>query len=129
MNRYSEPYDLEFPEPPTRVIDPASLCDSAGPRPKPRSLTTIQISKSRPDLELSALSQLVHVSQTRFIALAISHLGSLRERDNLRETVNQLIEHWENMLNGDGGDEGWLASVRAIDLGMAVNRLRGLIVL
>jgi hypothetical protein len=41
--------------------------------------------------------------------------------------VGQLLGEWEeSMLNGDGGDEGWLAYVRAVDLGMAINRIRGL---
>jgi hypothetical protein len=76
---------------------------------------------------LSALSQLVHTSQTRLIAEALYVLCKTPGILNLKEMVDKMIEDWEeSMLNGDGTEEGWLAAVRAIDLGMAINRIRGL---
>jgi hypothetical protein len=122
-----EGYDITFPVTQRRSIIPSTLCNPADRLPKPRSLTTIQLSKSGPDLELSALSQLVHTSQTQLIAQAIYFLSSRDNQNSLKETVDQLVGEWEeSMLNGDGGEEGWLAGVRAVDLGMAINRIRGL---
>lgn len=123
------PFDLwqsnEFPFPKDRSIILSSLCSGDRP-PKPRSLSTIQMSKSGPDLELSALNQLVQTSQTRLIAEALWYLKTRRE-GALREEVEKVVEEWEDgMLNGDGGEEGWFAAIRAIDLGMAINRIRGL---
>jgi hypothetical protein len=85
------------------------------------------MSKSDPNLELSALTQLVHTSQTRLISEALYFLSTHGNPSNLKILVNDLIGDWEEgMLSGDGGEEGWLAAVRAIDLGMAINRIRGL---
>lgn len=84
------------------------------------------MSKSSPELELSALNQLVHRSQTRLIASALWFLKSSADQGALKEEVENFVEEWEDgILNGDG-DEGWLAAIRAIDLGMAINRIRGL---
>ena len=89
-------------------------------------MTTIQLSRSQADLELSALSQLVHTSQTRLIAQAIYVLNDQGNSDTLKNLVNTFIREWEeSILNGDGG-EGWLAVVRDVDLGMAINRIRGI---
>jgi len=89
-------------------------------------LATIQLSRDGPNLELDALSQLVHLSQTRLIAHALYFLASSGSR-GMKEMVDEIIGDWEeSMLNGDGGEEGWLAAVRAVDLGMAINRIRGL---
>ena len=118
--------DIAFPPAPTRTIIPQSLCDRSEKAPRPRSLTTIQLSKDGPNLELDALSQLVHASQTRLIAHAVYFLAS-RGRVGMKEMVDEVIGDWEeSMLNGDGGEEGWLAAVRGVDLGMAINRIRGL---
>jgi hypothetical protein len=85
------------------------------------------MSKSGPDLELSALSQLVHTSQTRLIAQAIHFFSQASDQTNLRWMVDEIMGDWEeSMLNGDGDEEGWLAAVRSVDLGMAINRIRGL---
>jgi predicted ABC-class ATPase len=119
--------DIAFPPAPSRTIIPQSLCDRSDRPPKPRSLTIIQLSRSGPDLELDALSQLVHSSQTRLIAQAIYFLTTIGKGRAMKEMVNEVIGDWEeSMLNGDGGEEGWLAAVRGVDLGMAINRIRGL---
>lgn len=116
-----------FPAVQNRSILSRSLYNPSDRPPKLRSLTNIQLSKSGPDLELSALLQLVHTSQTRLLAQAIHFLSQTTGQTNLKNTVDEIIENWEeSMLNGDGGEEGWLAAVRAVDLGMAINRIRGL---
>lgn len=120
-------FDTAFPTTEERIIYPTSMCNALERPPKPRSLRTIQMSKSSPELDLSALSQLVHISQTRLIAQALHHLSSNGSEMALRESVDKWIGEWEeSLLIGDGGEEGWLASVRAIDLGMAINRIRDL---
>ena len=123
-----DPFDSEgngFQFPKERSIVLSSLCSGDRP-PKPSSKTAIQISRSDPDLELSALNQLVHKSQTRLIANALWLLNSSGDQVALREEVVKFVEEWEDgILNGDG-EEGWLAAIRAIDLGMAINRIRGL---
>ena len=69
----------------------------------------------------------MHSSQTRLVAKAIYLLASTGEGMGMKKMVNEIIRDWEEtMLNGDGGEEGWLAAVRAVDLGMAINRIRGL---
>lgn len=125
--RHNVQHETTFPEVSSRSIISRSLCNPSDRPPKLRSLTTIQLSKFGPDLELNALSQLVHTSQTRLIGQAIHFLSSRDSPFNLKETVDGIIEDWEeSMLSGDGGEEGWLAAVRAIDLGIAINRIRGL---
>jgi hypothetical protein len=119
--------DSMFSSPPDRSIIPSTLCNASDRPPKPRSLTTVQLSKSGPDLDLSALPQLVDTSQTRLISQALYFLSKHGRQGNLNAVVNELIGDWEEgMLSGDGGEEGWLAAVRSIDLGMAINRIRGL---
>jgi hypothetical protein len=45
----------------------------------------------------------------------------------MKEMVNSLVGRWEeSMLSGDATEEGWLAAIRPIDLGMALNRIRGI---
>ena len=87
----------------------------------------MQLSTSSPDLDLSALSQLVDTSQTRLISEALYFLSKHGRQGILNGIVNELIgDCEEGMLSGDGAEEGWLAAVRSIDLGMAINRIRGL---
>jgi len=117
----------KFPDIGGRPVVSRSFCDPFDRQPRPRSLDTIQMSRSGPELDLSALSQLVHVSQTHLIAQALYYLSTENNVLSLRRIVDQWVAQWEeSMLNGDGGEEGWLAAVRAIDLGMAINRIRGL---
>jgi len=120
--------DTPFATPPTRSIVPQTLLHPSTDRPpKPRSRIVIHLSKSGPDLELSALSQLVHTSQTRLIVQAIYFLRNNKNQMNLKDLLNEVIGDWEeSVLNGEGREEGWLAAVRAVDLGMAINRIRGL---
>jgi hypothetical protein len=61
------------------------------------------------------------------ISEALYFLSKQDRKGELNGIVNELIGDWEeSMLNGDVGEEGWLAAVRSIDLGMAINRIRGL---
>lgn len=123
----SEMWNSGFQTPKTRSIALFSLVNQGDRPPKPRSMTTIQMSKSGPDLQLSALNQLVQTSQTRLIAEALYFLSAEGGEGELREIIQKVIgECEEGMLTGDAGEEGWLAAVRAIDLGMAINRIRGL---
>ena len=115
-----------FPPVPHRSIVPASIHDRTNKRPKPRSLTIIQLA-GNVDLDLSALSQLVHRSQTRFIAEAILSLSETEEPMTAKDMVESFIaDSEENILNKDPTKEGWLAAIRPIDLGMALNRIRGI---
>ena len=98
------------------AIVPVSHCNPSDRPPEPRSLSTIQLSKSAPDLELSVLSQLVHTSQTRLIAQALYVWCKTPGILNLKEMVDKIIEEWEERtLNGDVTEEGWRAALRAID--------------
>ena len=115
-----------FPPSPHRSILPASIYDPTNKRPKPRSLTIIQLAGNA-DLDLSSLSQLVHQSQTRFIAEAIVSLSETKEPTTVKEMVESFIAgSEENLLGKDPTKEGWLAAIRPIDLGMALNRIRGI---
>ena len=121
MERQANPF--RFPQ--DRSIVLSSLC-SGDRSPKPSSTRIIQMSRSGPDLDLSALNQLVHKSQTRLIASALWLLKSSGDQGALKKQVENFVEEWEDgVLNGDG-EEGWLAAIRAVDLGMAINRIRGM---
>lgn len=117
-----------FPKAPSRSIVGRYLFDPNGKSIKTRSKTTIQLGAGDgPDIDLSALSQIMHPSQTRLISQAIRVLNEKTTNYELKQTVHELIDNWEvSMLNGWGDEEGWLAAVRAIDVGMAVNRIRTL---
>lgn len=123
-----EQIETTFPKAPSRSIVAPSLFDPNKKHIKTRSKTTIQFGTGdNPDLDLSALSQIMHTSQTRFISRAIRILNDKTTNYELKQAVEELIGDWEeSMLNGWGDEEGWLAAVRAIDVGMAVNRIRGL---
>ena len=117
-----------FPKAPSRSIVGRYMFNPNRKHIKTRSKTTLQLGAGDdPDLDLSALSQIMHSSQTRLIAQAIRVLHEKTTNYELKQTVDELIEDWEvSMLNGWGDEEGWLAAVRAIDVGMAVNRIRSL---
>ena len=69
----------------------------------------------------------MQTSQTRFISQAIRVLNEKTTNYELKQAVDELIAEWEErLLNGWDEEEGWLAAVRAIDVGMAVNRIKGL---
>ena len=89
---------------------------------KTRSKTTIQLGTGDdPDLDLSALSQIIQPSQTRLIPKAILVLNEKTTNYELKQAAEELIVGWEeSMLNRWGDEEGWLAAVRAIDVGMDV---------
>ena len=119
--------DSSFPPVSNRSIVPTTLfdCLSIGKRPLSVSLTDVKLGAS--ELDLSALSQLVDRSQTRFIAYAIDFLARSTGEVSIKESVGSLIKSWEeNLLTGDVIDEGFRAGIRPVDLGMVLNRIRGI---
>src|SRR5579859_164225 len=97
----SQMWKRGFEAPKRRSIALSSLLNQGDRPPKPRSMTRIQMSKSRPDLDLSALNQLVQTSQTRLIAEALYFLNAEGGEGGLRETIENFIEEWEEgMLTG-----------------------------
>ncbi len=80
-------------------------------------------------LDLSALIQLVHDSQTRAIVAALKHMRS--NSGAASESLLGLLKHLDTVLNRDGVDgvvprdriDGFLARPRVIEVGMAINRL------
>ena len=120
--------ETPFPKATSRSIVQRCLFHQDKKHIKTRSKTTIQLGTGDdPDLDLSALSQIIQSSQTRLISQAIRVLNEKTTNYELKQAVDELIGDWEeSMLNGWGDEEGWLAAVRAIDVGMAVNRIRSL---
>ena len=119
--------EATFPKPPSRSVVKGSLFNPNKKLIKTRSISTIQLTGDDPDLDVSALSQIMQTSQTRFISQAIRVLNEKTTNYELKQAVDELIAEWEErLLNGWDEEEGWLAAVRAIDVGMAVNRIKGL---
>jgi len=119
--------EATFPKPPSRSVVQGSLFNPNKKLIKTRSISTIQLTGDDPDLDVSALSQIMQTSQTRFISQAIRVLNEKTTNYELKQAVDELIAEWEErLLNGWDEEEGWLAAVRAIDVGMAVNRIKGL---
>jgi len=81
-------------------------------------------------LDLSAIKQLVHESQTRTVAKALRHISSTPVRSTLSEYLQALDALLENggldSLSDDNTVDGFLARPRTLEVGMAVNRLRTL---
>lgn len=78
-------------------------------------------------VSLSALSQLVDRSQTRFIAEAIYFLARGPKTAEIKELAAFFIRSWEqDVLTGEVNGNGFLAAIRPVDLGMVLNRIRGI---
>jgi hypothetical protein len=94
---------------------------------KPLALSLYDLKMGAKEFNLSALSQLVDRSQTRFITEAIFLLARLGKVEEIKELVDSLIQAWEKeLLSGEVRDDGFLAGIRPVDLGMVVNRIRGI---
>ncbi|KAI0714500.1 hypothetical protein C8Q76DRAFT_767842 [Earliella scabrosa] len=115
-----------------RQLEPASL-PSAETKVTTRTRAAIDIgagsAAERGTLDLSALGQVVHVSQTRAIASALKVLharpvGSASLRAVLSELEREMDDGGLDVLVARDRLDGFLARPRAIDLGMAINRLR-----
>lgn len=105
--------------------------------PKNRGMYHITFNKT--ELDLTALQQLVHISQTRSIAAAIYEITKYWKGKTAK--LNDIIDEFErcqkksvtcylsdspNKHMDNIGNKGLLAAVRRVDLGMALNRLRTL---
>ena len=128
--RRSEP-GSDFPEDWVRYPDASSFDSRRGRsnvKISARGLQTIRYGDS--ELLLAGLEQLVDSSQTRAIGLAIHKLaGQSFSRDlSLKSAIVDL----EHELNRDGLDcldpriQGDLARPRSLEIGAAINRMRGL---
>ncbi|KAJ2805987.1 hypothetical protein H4R21_001053 [Coemansia helicoidea] len=101
---------------PPRGLDPQSA-DTAGASEEPEDLS---------ELDLSALDQLVSVSQTRSIARII-HAAALESRHRtMRELLADADAQTLDELSPARGVAGDLARPRSIEVAQAINRLRGL---
>jgi len=92
-----------------------------------RGLTAIQLGEETVDL--SALVQLAHESQTRAILNAFRRIhASTNSTVVLNGILSQLQEMIDreglNALTEEGHFDGFLARPRLLELGMAVNRIR-----
>ncbi|THH15108.1 hypothetical protein EW146_g5315 [Bondarzewia mesenterica] len=93
-----------------------------------RGRSAIQIADST--LDLSALTQLSHDSQTRAIAAMLKRLRSIQSERRQLTVVEALLlmrklldERGLNAIMEEGQVDGFLAEPRMIELGMAINRL------
>ncbi|KAI0363307.1 hypothetical protein BV20DRAFT_152621 [Pilatotrama ljubarskyi] len=92
-----------------------------------RKRTSIEIGWET--LDLSALVQLAHDSQTRAVAAALKHLN---RQGGSRVQLKDVLEDLECLLDTAGLDaivqegriDGFLARPRRLELAMAINRLR-----
>jgi hypothetical protein len=120
--------ESSFPLAPSRSIVPATFFDHKFPK-KPKAVSLYHIKMEGHEFSLSAMSQLVDRSQTRFIAEAIYFLAlAWRSKPaELKELVDSLTKAWEqDVLNGEASPHGFLAAIRPVDLGMVLNRIRGI---
>ncbi|KAI8820636.1 uncharacterized protein EV422DRAFT_496415 [Fimicolochytrium jonesii] len=103
--------------------------NSSTPRPrKSKALNTFLISIDGVDVDLSALEQLVHPSQSRAIVTAMLHI---RSKPSSKLTLNEWMDAIEAEWDANGlpclSDwiTGDLARPRRFELAGAINRLRG----
>ncbi|RPD54458.1 hypothetical protein L226DRAFT_515835 [Lentinus tigrinus ALCF2SS1-7] len=118
--RQIDPYSL--PNPDTKIsVRRRTLVDIAHRDSTPSELGT---------LDLSALVQLVHDSQTRAIVAALQHIRSKSETSSAH--LAEVLKSLDAVLDDEGLDgivprdriDGFLARPRAVEVGMAINRLR-----
>lgn len=95
-----------------------------------RTLVDIASNPDPESLNLSALIQLVHDSQTRAIVAALKHIS--RQFGTSSDTsLLHILKSLDAALNTEGLDgivprdrvDGFLARPRAFEIGMAINRL------
>jgi len=112
-----------------RVLDTRTLQPESS-KVVARGRTSVQIGDS--SLDLSALVQLSHDSQTRAIAAMLKYLigehkGQQHEKlklvDILRKLQTRLDECGLDVLSTEGRIDGFLARPRVAEMGMAINRL------
>ncbi len=117
-----------FPSPGPRVPDPRSLDPSRGRRDasvKARDLDTIEFGHET--IDLSAVAQLVHPSQTRAVAVALLLAWQRGILDGTRPVGEILDEITRLELDQIApGRRGDLAGFRRHELAAALNRLRAL---
>ena len=96
-----------------------------------RKRTTIDIANDSPEsLDLSALAQLAHDSQTRAIAAALKYLHKTFRAQGT-SSLRELLRNLEEVVDQKGLDvlvprdriDGFLARPRLLEIGMAINRL------
>ncbi|EIM83239.1 uncharacterized protein STEHIDRAFT_141068 [Stereum hirsutum FP-91666 SS1] len=91
-----------------------------------RGRATIQFTEDN-SLNLNSLVQLCHDSQTRSIASALKKIAKEKDTtitDALRRISENLDRQGLDVLMEEGRIDGFLARPRALELGMALNRLR-----
>ncbi|EPQ59969.1 hypothetical protein GLOTRDRAFT_112790 [Gloeophyllum trabeum ATCC 11539] len=108
-----------------RCLD-ASLAKTFGrSKATARGRTSVQVGEE--PLDLSALVQIVHDSQTRAIAGALRRFASHGEPVGLASALRQLQEIIDrdglHALDEEGHTDGFLARPRLLELGMAVDRM------
>ena len=92
--------------------------------------TNIQFGSA--EIDLSSVSQIVELSQTRAIAAALEKIGSMAtlRRDGVAATVKKLCEDIDkdglDAVNEKASKNGNYSRPRAIELQAALNRLRGI---
>jgi hypothetical protein len=118
--------ESSFPPVSNRSILPDTIFDLNFGK-KPLSVSLYDIKMGAKEFSLSALSQLVDRSQTRFITEAIYFLARGPKPAETKELVDSLIRSWEqDVLIGEVIEDGFLAVIRPVDLGMVLNRIRGI---
>ncbi|CDO68483.1 hypothetical protein BN946_scf184499.g8 [Trametes cinnabarina] len=109
-----------------RALDVSSL-PSGDTKIVARKRTALEIGGGDA-LDLSALVQLVHDSQTRAIAAALKHL---RRRAESPISLREVLQNLDGSMDSEGLDaivqqdriDGFLARPRLLELAMAINRL------
>ncbi|RIV20181.1 ATPase [Alicyclobacillaceae bacterium I2511] len=120
-----------FPTGVPRVPNPGSMDASRGGRTKVRARDTDEISFGTEEIDLSGLSQLVSLSQTRAIGMLLHWLAghALDGHHSLREALelayHVLDQHGLDVLSPEN-PVGDLALPRLLETGAALNRLRSL---
>lgn len=129
-----EETDGPFPPVTPRLPLPDSLDPHrpGGRRAKIRARETETIQFGPESIDLSAVEQIVHPSQTRAIALLLARLavrfcdGQTPLRDGLEQAFAELEAHGLDLLAAPGPPLGDLAMPRLLEVGAALNRLRTL---
>ncbi|KAJ2849297.1 hypothetical protein IWW36_002734 [Coemansia brasiliensis] len=110
------------------VFSPSSKLPGSFANATPKTNAETEEAKGEPEdspeLDLTALDQLVSVSQTRTIASIIHWMSQRSRRGTMRDLLSEISATELDSLHSGHGVVGNLARPRSVEIALAINRLR-----